>query len=84
VGEAGIGRDSFDAQMDTLADYAMNDTQMLTASRCPSDEELRRLFEYAYEGKPVDFSQGHGMPCPYAETGWSGCSSPHVVGQWRR
>jgi alcohol dehydrogenase class IV len=55
VGEAGIGRDSFDAQMDTLADYAMNDTQMLTASRCPSDEELRRLFEYAYEGKPVDF-----------------------------
>ena len=41
--------------METFVDYAFNDTQMLTAARSPSDEELRRLFTYAYEGKPVDF-----------------------------
>ncbi len=55
IGEAGIGRDAFEAQMETLVDHAFNDTQMLTAARSPSDDELVRLFTYAYDGKPVDF-----------------------------
>jgi alcohol dehydrogenase class IV len=55
VGEAGIDRDSYEARLETLVELAFNDTQMLTAARSPSDEELRRLFLYAYEGKPVDF-----------------------------
>jgi hypothetical protein len=36
-------------------DDALNDTQMLTACRSPSYDELRRLFLYAYDGRRVDF-----------------------------
>jgi hypothetical protein len=35
-------------------DNAFNDTQMLTAPRCPSYEELRQLFICAYAGDEVD------------------------------
>jgi len=41
--------------MDKVKDDAFNDTQILTAVRVPSEEELRQLFMYAYEGQPVDF-----------------------------
>jgi hypothetical protein len=41
--------------LDKLVDDALNDTQMVTAVRAPSLEEIRRLFVYAYEGRVVDF-----------------------------
>jgi alcohol dehydrogenase class IV len=53
--ETGIERAAFEAQLDKLVEDAFNDTQILTAVRCPSYEELRDLFIYAYEGRPVDF-----------------------------
>jgi alcohol dehydrogenase class IV len=53
--EANIQRDAFEARLDILVEYAMNDTQMLTAPRPPTYEELRRLFLYIFDGKPVDF-----------------------------
>lgn len=55
VAETGIERGAYEAQLDKLVDDAFNDTQMLTTVRAPSDEELRQLFLYAYEGRPVDF-----------------------------
>ena len=55
IAEAGIERAIHEAQLDKLIDDAFNDTQIITAVRAPSYEELRQLFLYAYEGKPVDF-----------------------------
>jgi alcohol dehydrogenase class IV len=55
LAEAGIERAAFAARLDKLIDNAFNDTQMVTAVRCPSYDELRRLYLYAYDGRPVDF-----------------------------
>jgi len=55
VAEAGIERKAYEAQMDKMVDDAFNDTQIITAVRSPSYEELRQLFLYAYDGKPIDF-----------------------------
>jgi alcohol dehydrogenase class IV len=55
VAEAGVERTAYETQLDKLVDDAFNDTQILTAVCAPSDEELRQLFVYAYEGRPVDF-----------------------------
>jgi len=55
VAEIGVEREVYEAQLDKLVDDAFNDTQMITAARAPSYDELRQLFLYAYEGRPVDF-----------------------------
>ena len=55
VSEAGIERDSYEAQVDKMVDDAFNDTQIITAVRTPSYEELRQLFLHAYDGRSVDF-----------------------------
>jgi alcohol dehydrogenase class IV len=53
--QAGIARPAFDTHLDKLVEDAFNDTQMITAVRCPSYEELRRLFEDVYEGRVVAY-----------------------------
>jgi alcohol dehydrogenase class IV len=53
--EAGIERVAFEDHLDKLVDDAFNDTQMITAVRSPSYEELRRLFGDVYEGRAVDY-----------------------------
>lgn len=53
--EAGIERAAFEEQLDKLVEDAFNDTQILTAVRCPEYEQLQKLFCYAYEGLPVDY-----------------------------
>ncbi len=55
VAGAGVEREVYETQLDKLVDDAFNDTQMITAARAPSYDELRQLFLYAYEGKAVDF-----------------------------
>ncbi|MBN1483535.1 MAG: iron-containing alcohol dehydrogenase [Chloroflexia bacterium] len=55
VAEAGIERSAYESQRDALVDRAFNDTQMVTALRTPSYEEMERLYAYAYEGRAVDF-----------------------------
>ena len=55
VAEAAIARAAYEAAIDKMVDDAFNDTQMVAAVRAPSYEELRRLYEYAYEGREVDF-----------------------------
>jgi alcohol dehydrogenase class IV len=55
VSEAGVTRTDYEAQLDKLIEDAFNDTQILTACRAPSYDELRRLFVHAYEGRAVDF-----------------------------
>ena len=55
LAETGIERAAFESRIDKLVEDAFNDTQILTAVRCPSYEELRDLFTYAYEGRGIDF-----------------------------
>ena len=55
VAEAGVARAAYQAQLDKLVDDSFNDTQMVTAVRAPSYDELRQLFIYAYDGREVDF-----------------------------
>ena len=55
VAQIGVERMAYNARMEKLVDDAFNDTQMLTACRSPSYDELRQLFLYVYDGRPVDF-----------------------------
>lgn len=55
VKEAGISEFEYKAKLDKLVDDSLNDTQMVTIVRPPGYEELRQLFQYAYDGSPVDF-----------------------------
>ena len=55
VAEAGVERVAWEGQLDKLVDDAFNDTQMISVARPPSYDELRQLFLYAHEGRPIDF-----------------------------
>jgi alcohol dehydrogenase class IV len=51
----GIARQDLEREMKLLVTNAGNDNQTVTCTRIPNDDEMRRLFEYAYEGKSIDF-----------------------------
>jgi alcohol dehydrogenase class IV len=55
IASLGIARDAYDAAMETMLDHAENDTQIVASPRQPDRSELRKLFEYAYEGKAINF-----------------------------
>jgi alcohol dehydrogenase class IV len=55
LSEADISKDRFEASLDKLVADAENDTQMITSSRSPSSQELRKLFEATYEGHSIGF-----------------------------
>jgi len=55
VAEAGIARAAYEDKIEKMVDDAFNDTQMVSAVRAPSYEELRKLYVYAHEGRDIDF-----------------------------
>jgi alcohol dehydrogenase class IV len=55
IAQFGISRADFDAALPTLVQHAQEDTQFFTAPRIPEPEELAQMFEYVYEGRPLDF-----------------------------
>ncbi len=55
IADLGIDHSSLEAEMDQLIENALNDTQTIMSTRIPDDHELRMLFQYAYEGKNIDF-----------------------------
>ncbi|MFN8596153.1 MAG: iron-containing alcohol dehydrogenase [Anaerolineae bacterium] len=55
IAELGIERADFDRALDDLVAKAETDTQLITSPRLPETAEVRRLFEYAYDGRSVDF-----------------------------
>jgi alcohol dehydrogenase class IV len=55
LSEAGIDKAAFERELDHLISNAMNDTQTIMATRVPEEDDLRKLFTYAYSGKKVDF-----------------------------
>lgn len=55
IAECGISREAFDRELALLVENASNDNETVTSTRIPTDAEMRRLFEYAFEGKSIDF-----------------------------
>lgn len=53
--EAGLLREVFDRELEAVCDRTEMDLGLVMAKRIPDRQELERLFEYAYEGKVVDF-----------------------------
>ena len=55
LADSGVLRSVFESSLEKLVADAENDTQMITSSRSPSSQELRKLFESIYEGTSVGF-----------------------------
>lgn len=55
VAELGVEREAYEAKLEKMVDDAFNDTQMVTAPRCPTYDDLGRLFLHAFDGQGVDF-----------------------------
>jgi alcohol dehydrogenase class IV len=55
VRELGITLEDYSNALPELVAKAEMDTQIVTSPRIPDTSELRRLFEYAYEGRSIDF-----------------------------
>jgi len=55
IRDLGISVESYAEAMSYLVTNAETDTQIIAAARIPDFEELERLFDYAYEGKSIDF-----------------------------
>jgi len=55
IREMGISREEFEAKLDELIEKANESTGTIVNPRVPSEEDYRKLFLYAYEGKNVDF-----------------------------
>jgi hypothetical protein len=41
--------------MPDLIERALNEIMTMTVTRIPGGEDLGKIFEYAYEGKTIDF-----------------------------
>lgn len=50
-----IDRDEWEENLDTIAKYANEDICTLASPRPTSEVELKKILEYAYEGKDIDF-----------------------------
>lgn len=55
VGDAGIEPHLCEERLDELVDNAFDDTQIVTAPRTPTYDELAELFLCAFHGRDVDF-----------------------------
>jgi alcohol dehydrogenase class IV len=55
IAACNISREDLEREMEVLVTHTLNDNQTVTSPRFPDDVEMRRLFEYAYEGKSIDF-----------------------------
>lgn len=51
----GVPEAEFYANLDHLVDSAEADATMINTPRIPSTREVRKLFEYAFQGKAIDF-----------------------------
>ncbi|MEB3797841.1 MAG: iron-containing alcohol dehydrogenase [Caldisphaeraceae archaeon] len=55
VKDLGITEEEYFSKMDELVSKAMESTGIVANPRMASDEECKKIFEYAYYGKEVDF-----------------------------
>lgn len=55
IAELGIEKDQLEEAMIRLVDNANADALILTSPRQPDDEEIEKLFLYAFDGQDIDF-----------------------------
>ena len=55
VKDLGIDKNKYDESMPGLIDRALNEVMTITVTRVPGEEDLEKIFHYAYEGKSIDF-----------------------------
>jgi alcohol dehydrogenase class IV len=55
VRDCGIDKAKHDESIPGLIERALNEVMTMTVTRIPSEEDLDKIFHYAYEGKPIDF-----------------------------
>lgn len=55
VKDCGIDKAKYDESLPGLIDRALNEVMTITVTRVPGEEDLGRIFNYAYEGKSIDF-----------------------------
>ena len=53
--DLGTSKDDFDKSLNKLVSLCFQDPSSVMAPRTPNKQEFVKLFEYAYEGKDVDF-----------------------------
>lgn len=55
VKACGIAQAKYDESMPGLIERALNEVMTITVTRVPGAEDLGKIFNYAYEGKNIDF-----------------------------
>lgn len=55
VKDCGIEKTKYEQSMPGLIERALNEVMTMTVTRVPGEEDLGKIFRYAYEGKPIDF-----------------------------
>jgi len=55
VKDCGIDKAKYDESIPGLIDRALNEVMTMTVTRVPGEEDLGKIFRYAYEGKSIDF-----------------------------
>ncbi len=55
VKDYGIDKAKYDESIPGLIDRALNEVMTMTVTRVPGEEDLGKIFRYAYEGKSIDF-----------------------------
>lgn len=53
--ETGVSKEDFEKNLDSLVNLCFQDASSVLTPRSTSGEQFRKLYEYAYEGKDVDF-----------------------------
>jgi alcohol dehydrogenase class IV len=55
VKDCGIEKTKYEQSMPGLIERALNEVMTMTVTRVPGEEDLGKIFRYAYEGKGIDF-----------------------------
>ncbi len=53
--QAGVSKESFEKGLDKLVQYAMMDSSITMNPRDTDSDRIRKMYEYMYLGKPIDF-----------------------------
>ncbi len=53
--ETGVSREDFEKDLDSLVNLCYQDASSVLTPRSTNGEQFKKLFQYAYEGKDVDF-----------------------------
>jgi len=55
VKDCGIEKTKYEQSMPGLVERALNEVMTMTVTRVPGEEDLSKIFNYAYAGKSIDF-----------------------------